>query len=203
MQATQKAVLHTQGTQQTSKGRGMTNKPSNEKNESATDYQERLISGYNLMLERLKQLLDKAEEHTRPKMEELLETTRNKAIELNELTREEALKISGYIKRDLSQAAEYLIKTEKDLTEWFRFDIQLIEEWMLESFKTVADKTKLELMLFREKLDHGQDEFKTGEITGPGTLVCVACGKVMNFSKTAHIPPCPSCHKTRFMRQST
>ena len=43
--------------------------------------------------------------------------------------------------------------------------------------------------------------YHTGEVTGPGTLVCVECGKELHFHKAGHIPPCPGCRGTRYQRQ--
>jgi Zn finger protein HypA/HybF involved in hydrogenase expression len=43
-------------------------------------------------------------------------------------------------------------------------------------------------------------EYKTGEITSPGTLTCKDCNAEMHMSKTARIPPCPKCHKTIFRK---
>ncbi|MES9926605.1 MAG: hypothetical protein ABW158_00685, partial [Candidatus Thiodiazotropha sp. 6PDIVS] len=45
--------------------------------------------------------------------------------------------------------------------------------------------------------------YHTGEVTGPGTLVCAQCGKEMHFKKTGHIPPCSGCKGTDFQRASS
>ena len=42
--------------------------------------------------------------------------------------------------------------------------------------------------------------YHTGEVTGPGTLVCAECGKELHFHKAGHIPPCPGCRGTRYRR---
>ena len=42
--------------------------------------------------------------------------------------------------------------------------------------------------------------FKTGEISGPGTLTCTACGTELHLEQPTRIPPCPKCHKTGFRR---
>lgn len=164
--------------------------------------EQRLIDGYNAMMDYMRQLmerLEKAEEEARPKVQQMLETAREKTIELNKLTQEEAKKVSEYVKRDIDHAAEFLVNTEKDLAEWLGFDFKLIENWLWEAFQSVADKTRLELMAFKERF--GSDTtYKTGEVTGPGALECTECGCVMNFKKTVRIPPCPKCHKTEFKR---
>ena len=48
-----------------------------------------------------------------------------------------------------------------------------------------------------EKLEVGLN-FKTGEITTPGTLTCKKCEKKIKMYGTGHIPPCPECRGTEF-----
>ncbi|MDH5595020.1 MAG: zinc ribbon-containing protein, partial [Gammaproteobacteria bacterium] len=45
-------------------------------------------------------------------------------------------------------------------------------------------------------------EWHTGEVVGVGTLRCKACGELLHFHATGHIPPCPKCQKTVFNRVS-
>ncbi|THB63918.1 MAG: hypothetical protein D6B27_11355 [Gammaproteobacteria bacterium] len=161
--------------------------------------EEKLIDGYNMMMERMKQLFETAEAHARPKIMQAIEYAKKTAIELNELTKDEAQKIGDYIKRDISDAAEYLAESENDLSQWFQFDIKLIENWLWEAFSSVADKTRLELIAFSEKMEE-YSKYHTGEVTGPGTLICTNCGKKVKFEKTGRIPPCGGCKGTEFER---
>ncbi len=141
---------------------------------------DRMVIAYENMLERVDELLEKA-------------------VELNEPTREEAEKIASYVERDLHDAAGFLHKTGEEFRDWFRFDMELIENRLLDMFAKVADKTSLELGRFAEQA-RDASLYHTGEITGPGTLVCSECGKEMHFHKTGHIPPCAGCRGTRFAR---
>jgi Zn finger protein HypA/HybF involved in hydrogenase expression len=160
---------------------------------------DRMVEAYERMLERVDELLGRAEKSAIPTLRKSLEQARERAVELNELTREEADKIAGYVERDMQEAAHFLAETGEQFREWWRFDLQLIETNLLEMFANVADKTRLEL----EKLANQAREaayYHTGEVTGPGTLVCTECGKVLNFHKAGHIPPCPKCRSTRYRR---
>lgn len=163
--------------------------------------EERMVSGYNEMMEQIKKIFEKAEAQTRPKIVQAIETAKKHAVELNKLTQEEAHKIGEFIRRDINDAAEFLAESEDDLSNWFQFDIQLIENWLWEAFSSVADKTRLELMAISERLEH-DSKYHTGEVTGPGTLKCAACGKQMSFKKTGRIPPCGGCRGTEFERSS-
>ncbi len=162
---------------------------------------DRMVVAYEKMLQRVDELLDKAEETAIPTLKKGLEQAREKAVELNELTREEAEKIASYVERDLHDAAGFLHKTGDELRNWVRFDLQLIEDRILDMFASVADKTRLELGRFSQQAQEAT-LYHTGEITGPGTLVCSECGKEMHFHKAGHIPPCAGCHGSKFARMS-
>jgi hypothetical protein len=158
----------------------------------------RLTQAYDRMLARVKDTL----KHAEPKLHEAIDLAREKAIELEELTIEEAQDVANYLRRDMMAAGKYLASDEvEDLKSWFRFDVQLIETQLLDLLFSVADKTRLDRLNFEDELQRG-NEYHTGEITGPGTLVCDACGEQINFNKTGHIPPCPKCHGTIYSRYS-
>ncbi len=161
---------------------------------------EKLIHGYNQMLERAKEFLDKTVEEEAPKLRQAIEHARDKAVELGELTREEAEKVADYLHRDIEDAASYLSSDEvQELKEWLRFDIRLIEDRLADMFLSVADKATVEFLKFREQLQ-STVRYHTSEITGPGTLECISCGERLHFHKTSRIPPCPKCHYTVFKR---
>lgn len=161
----------------------------------------RLVDAYNRMLERVKGAIIDAEQNAIPNLAHNIENAREKAVELGELTREEAEKVGNYLKRDVENAGEYLNETGSELGEWFRFDMQLIEDRLLEMFRLIADRTSIELSELARRAD-ALGEWHTGEITGIGTLECKACGEQVHFHKSGHIPPCPKCHETRFRRVS-
>jgi hypothetical protein len=163
---------------------------------------DKLIQAYHRMMERVKARLEEfeqAEKEVLPKLQRSIEHAAEKAVELGELTREEAQLISGYLKRDLMDAGHYLARTGHDLGEWLRFDLELIEDRVLDLFRSAADQTRLEMLAFQQMLDW-ESHYHTGEITGPGTLQCEHCGKYLHFHSIAHIPPCPNCHATSFSR---
>ena len=160
---------------------------------------DRLVAAYETMLERVNSAVEKAEQTTIPALKKNIEHAREKAIEVGELTREEAEKIGTYLERDMKDAGEFLAKTGEEFGTWFRFDLELIENRLLESFVNVADKTKVELEALAERARQAT-LYHTGEVTGPGALVCTSCGKEIHFHKTGHIPPCAGCRGTEYRR---
>ncbi len=160
---------------------------------------QRLVHAYEKMLERVTQAIREAKEGALPNLQHALEAARDKAVELGELSREEAEKVLEYVLRDLADAASTLKEEESDLSQWLRFDVELLEERMAEALQLLADPT--EVALTRLALQAEAAGWHTGEITGPGVLVCDSCGEELHFHKPGHIPPCPRCHGTSFHRQ--
>ncbi len=158
---------------------------------------DRLVHAYERMLERAKQTLRGSAEGS--VLQHALEAAKEKAVELGELTREEAEKVGEYVLRDLHDAARYLADEERELADWARLDLLLIEADLLNRFSLLVDQTKVELEKLR--LDAAAfGEWHTGEITGIGTLQCIQCGETIHFHKVSRIPPCPKCHGTVFRR---
>lgn len=162
--------------------------------------EKKLTDAYDKMMERLNNFLDDAEQQAVPTLQRNLDKAKQQAIELRELTQEEADIIATYLRRDLHDAADYLESTGKTFSTWLTFDLQLVEERLLDLFATVADKTRLELDQLAQQATKLQ-QYHTGEVTGIGALYCESCGCELHFKKTSRIPPCPKCHKTTFNRK--
>ena len=171
----------------------------NEFNDKSSTPPEHLISAYERMLDRTKHALQNAGEKAGPLVEKALDIAKQKAYELGELTREEAETVSDYVVRDIHDAANYIVEQERELGDWARLDLLLVETKLLDLFSTVVDQTKLELDQWAKNAQLF-GEWNTGEITGIGTLECIQCGQTINFHKISHVPPCPKCHGTVFRR---
>jgi len=165
-----------------------------------------LIKAYNQMMSRVKDTIDNAEAHAIPTLQKAIEQAKKQALHLGEVTAEEADEIGNYIKRDINDAAEYLMESSHEFSEWLMLDIEIIEQKVLELFLSVADKTRVELEQFSHpncKTDNMQQEttvYKSGEITGPGSLICTNCQQMIQFSTTGTIPECSQCKHTLFQR---
>lgn len=165
------------------------------------DTTERLVQGYERMMERARGVVEQTRDEALPTVRQVIERAQDKAVELGELTREEAEKIGDYLGRDLKDAAEYLSHTGKGLAEWLHFDRGLVEAKAMEMFAQMVDQTRLELDRLAARA-RSAESLHTGEVTGPGTLECEACGHELRFQRTGHIPPCAGCHGTDFQRRS-
>lgn len=164
----------------------------------------RLTHAYGQMMERMKvrlEELERAEKAAFPHLSASIEHAAEKAVELGELTREEAQLIGGYLKRDIDDAGQYLSATGRDLRAWMRFDLELIEDRLLDFFQRGVDRSRLDLLGFENLETEGEVElYRSGEVTGPGTFQCQECGELVVYHAPALIEACPVCHKMAFLR---
>ena len=160
---------------------------------------DKLVDAYDSMLEATHETIERAEKETVPAFREMLEKARDNMVELGELTREEAVKVADYVERDIQDAATYIAETGEDIKKWWRFDMELMEQRMLEMFGAVADQTSIQLRNWAEQARRAT-QYEAGEISGAGALICTSCGEEMHMHKTGRIPPCPKCQGTSFKR---
>lgn len=154
-----------------------------------------LVEGYDRMLKRIR------EAEPEQALQQRLQAAMEKASELGELTREEAEKIGDYLSRDLEAAADFISDSGKELKDWLRFDLDVVEQELGRLFAQMVDHTRLELeRLERRAMQYG--EWHSGEVAGIGTLECKSCGEHIHLHHTSHIPPCPKCHGSTFRRIS-
>lgn len=156
---------------------------------------------YETMLERSATEFRKLEKKTGPALHSLIDKARAKAVELGELTEDEAARLSEYLKRDLSDASFYISEHGRELKDWLGFEDSLIAAELLDVFLQAANPSTVDMNELKLELA-AQSIYKTGEVTGPGALVCDECDEVLHFHKAGRIPPCPKCHKSSFHRQS-
>jgi NADH pyrophosphatase NudC (nudix superfamily) len=161
----------------------------------------KLTSAYERMRGRAHQFLEENTQDIVPNIIDALESAKEQAIHLGELSKDEAELINTYLHRDLHDAGEYINQQRGELADWLRFDVSQIEKKIWDSLSLLVDKTTIELEQLKTRADQ-LGEWHTGEITGPGTLVCSSCGEEIHFHKTGHIPPCPKCHATTYKRGS-
>ena len=144
--------------------------------------EQRAIAAYNRMMERVKAALDEAGHTALPNLRQGVEKAVKVAEQLGELTRDEAEKIATYLQRDLHDAGEYLAATGSDLRSWFRFDVELIEDRLLDLFSSVADRTRLEWLELERQARVGPT-YNSGEITGPAPCSARTVAKTSTFTR--------------------
>ena len=165
------------------------------------DAVDRMVDAYDRMLKATHDAVAAAQKEAVPRMREILDKARDQMVEFGELTREEGAKVADYLERDIEDAASYIASTGEDLRAWWQFDLKLMEKRMLDMFTSVADQTSVQLREWAEQARQSP-AYRTGEITGPGSLICEGCGEGLTFVKAGRIPACPKCGGTGFKRET-
>jgi hypothetical protein len=104
----------------------------------------RLVGGYNRMIASIRT----AFEDTRIQKMSLswsLQIAAEDVICNSDITANEAFEIGELIKRDINDAAEVLMETSVEFSDWLMLDIEVVERKMVELFLFVAEQTRFEL----------------------------------------------------------
>lgn len=156
---------------------------------------------YNKLMEKLYEVM----ENTQHNVGEAMEIAKEKVSEaggyLQHLSQEELDKLGHVIMRDIEHAATEPkpVQDNESLSEWLKFDLELLEDFAWEQFLGIADKTRIELAKIAQRANQ-YHPYHSGDVTGPGTFTCDACGKHIAFKSTSIIPDCPKCGKKNFTR---
>lgn len=183
----------------------MSEKPQDHKQQNRDE-----VSLYDRLLARTEVLLQGG----RNNLEDALRKASEELSSLGSYTREQADRVSSYIKRDLLHATD---KKETpstgtgeqpqttDKTSHFAqtvreaIDPKRVVTGAQSLFSKVVTSAAATLNEWGQKMEHSL-EFRTGEITSPGTLTCKNCGEVMKIKETMEIPPCPQCGQKSFRK---
>jgi len=157
----------------------------------------KFVEAYDKLMENLYEVMD----DTLHSVADAMEIAKGKVSELGGLTQEEVNEVADFLMRDIEHAATTApaVSDKSSLAEWFKFDIELIENFALDDFFSLADKTRIELAKIKNQANK-YHSYKNGDITGPGTFICDQCGKQIAFKSTSEIPECPECHAKTFTR---
>lgn len=161
-----------------------------------------LISAYNQMMEDMRNAFKHADPDDMS-LQKALDLARYEAIHIGEVSSEEAQQIGEYIKRDINDAAEYMMDSSAEFYDWLMLDIEIMERKVMDLFLSVADHTRVELEQFKQTKPVSEQVpvYKSGEITGPGSLICAKCGKAKPFLSSDEITNCEQCGHNRFIRR--
>ena len=160
----------------------------NDQNDKKEEHEE--VGFYEKLASRTADLLEEGKKT----FDEALKKAKEELASAGDFSREQADKLGEYVRRDLKENADKAKEAVKKAVE-----PQRVAAGVQSAFTrilTTAAETLTELAERSEK----SLEFKTGEITSPGTLTCKECDAEMHMTKTTRIPPCPKCHKTVFRK---
>ena len=160
----------------------------NDQNNKKNEQEE--IGLYEKLASRTADLLEEGKKT----FDEALKRAKEELASAGDFSREQADRLGEYVRRDLRENADKAREAVKKAVE-----PQRVAAGVQSAFSrilTSAAETLTELAQRSEK----SLEYRTGEITSPGTLTCKSCDAEMHMTKTTRIPPCPKCHKTIFRK---
>ncbi len=126
--------------------------------------------------------------------DEALKKAKEELSSAGDFSREQADKLGEYVRRDLKENADKAKEAVKKAVE-----PQRLAAGVQSAFSRILTSTAETLTELASKSEKSL-QYKTGEITSPGTLTCKECDAEMHMTKTTRIPPCPKCHKTIFRK---
>lgn len=159
-----------------------------DQNEEKNQHEE--VGLYEKLASRTADLLDEGKKT----FEEALKKAKEELSSAGDFSREQVDKLGEYVRRDLKENADKAKEAVKKAVEPQRLAAGV--QSTFSRILTSAAETLTELAERSEKVL----EYKTGEVTSPGTLTCKECEAEMHMTKTTRIPPCPKCHKTLFRK---
>ncbi|GDX84377.1 hypothetical protein LBMAG43_04190 [Methylococcaceae bacterium] len=155
---------------------------------------EKLINAYSDFMHHLHDAM----EDTLNSFTDAFEISKEKINDNSDLTAEELEHVSIQVKRDVQNVAALADHNNNSLSEWLKFDIELVENLTWDAFLSVADKTRIELVKLELRAE--THKYKSGDITIGGTFACNDCSKEIAFKVASRIPACPTCHNHKFVR---
>ncbi len=161
--------------------------------------QDKLLGAYRGFLRHLREAWHQSEGRVRDRLQQALAQAEDKTAGLSELSREELEQLGDWLRRDLRGAAEFFDRNGEALARWLGLELTLAEYELADLVAAAADPTLVQLHALRQQAELGA--WHTGEITGPGTLVCDRCGETLHYEEPGHVPPCPKCRGTVFHKE--
>jgi len=170
-------------------------------NNTETKNDDRLAELYEKLAQSTRDLFEKSSDKTTSALSSAIEGARAGLEKAGDVSKQESEKLKGYLRKDLEHAStridEITGKTKKKVEP----AVKKAEDGFLNLTSLLAHSASDAFGRLADWADSAA-AYHTGQVTSPGSLQCLNCGKEMNFKKTGNIPPCPSCRKTDFKKVS-
>ena len=163
--------------------------------EEKKEEEKKEVGLYEKLATRSKELIGEAREKTSETVGVAIKMAKEDMVVAGDFSHEQGERLKSFLERDLHIAQKGISRTgyiAKDTIEPHRLAAGI--QGVLATILEVAGE-KFED--WADKLEAGLD-FKTGDVTTPGTLTCKNCKNEINMHDTGRIPPCPKCYGTEF-----
>lgn len=156
-----------------------------------------LVEAYNRMMDSIRNQVKNNKNRASVNLQKAIDQARRDAVASGELSLEEAEDVGHTIMQDINEAAEYLMETSHEFSEWLMLDIEIIEQKVLDLFLRVVETTRKDLnRLVRPRLENKQTY--AGRLTAPAANTCSDCGKALNYKSRSATPRCAACQSKHF-----
>jgi hypothetical protein len=155
------------------------------------------VQRFERLAARAQEIYEAGSERSAEALDKALSEARKKLEAAGELGREEGESLEAWLRRDL-QLARLRASSLKE-TIGSGLDPSRLGSAFLGLAATVMNSTSATLKEWAAKADVATT-YRTGEITGPGTLTCRSCGSELRMRSSSRIPPCPKCSETEFRK---
>lgn len=118
----------------------------------------RLQRAYDLARQWLREELPEAERHVAENLTQVLARARDYLIAAEDLSRDEAQRVVDTLRYDLREAAHHWRDTRLELVDWARFDVEQVENFILDRLLAAADPTWVELARFQRGREHLREQ---------------------------------------------
>ena len=155
------------------------------------------LKHYERLAEKAREIFEKSKETSVRWIDEALDKAAAQLEDAGEFTKEEGRRAREFLRKDLeatkadfekaSQVTKAAVDPSRAGAGFTNLASHLFDS-LGDTFKKWAAKSEESL------------GFHTGQITGPGTLTCKACGTELHLEGASRIPPCPKCHKTDYRK---
>lgn len=163
--------------------------------EQETEKKKIEIGLYEKFAARAKDIMDEAKEKTSEAVEVAIEKAKEEMIEAGEFGREQGEKFKAFLERDTKIARENLVKVGQSAMEML--NPGRVSAGLQNVLVSILDQLGEKFEDWSKKVESGLD-YKAGELTSPGTLVCKKCKNEIHMKVTGHVPVCPKCNATEF-----
>lgn len=152
---------------------------------------------YEKLASRSKELIEETKVKSEEALHAAIDRAKQEMVAAGDFSHEKGEKLKSFLLRDLRVTQEYFLRVGQATKE-------LINPQRLSS--GIQGTLANILTAFGNKLeDWGSKieshlEYRTGEIASIGQLKCKRCGNEIKMHVTGHVPPCPQCRGTEFIK---
>lgn len=166
-------------------------------NERAQDLRAKLEAEYERLAERARKIYENGHEKGREAMERAMETARRQMTAAGAFTAEQGAALKERLSRDMERVSQEMHRLGDEAQQ--RLQPERLKSGALSSWARILQSAGERLQGMSQRAEQAL-ECEVGQVTGPCTLTCLACGHRTTVTQTCHIAPCAECRGALFRK---